>query len=270
MLTALSVGFGSSIGGKESQEDRVVCIHDMAEHGLLEVSCDVRISFFAVYDGHGGAKCSQFLFENFHVELGRHAKLGFNPLTAIRETWASMDRKFYDRCVREAHNLLINITRDGSTATIAVVVGDDLYVANCGDSAAGVVLSSGEYESLTEDHGTTNPIEVERVKSAGGLLRDQSFLRRKNAPWCCFLERVHGKPRLSPGGLLVTRSFGDFHAKVDLLGGISDVVIPTHGVIRYKKLDSAVNIIILASDGLWDAVPIEKIVEKLGQSRSVM
>ena len=34
-------------------------------------------------------------------------------------------------------------------------------------------------------------------------------------PWCCLLEDVVvGKPRVYPGGLLVTRAFGDFSAKV--------------------------------------------------------
>lgn len=43
------------------------------EH-ITDVSCasySCRVSFFAVFDGHGGARASQFAAENLHLNLAK-------------------------------------------------------------------------------------------------------------------------------------------------------------------------------------------------------
>jgi hypothetical protein len=60
---------------------------------------------------------------------------------------------------------------------------------------------------LTEDHGTANKDEFSRCQGAGGEMRTQTFLSPLFFPFCCISRaKVVGKPRLYPGGLLVTRS----------------------------------------------------------------
>lgn len=253
----LKFGYFSSIGQKAKQEDRLVCIPDMTSiPGLVEFSIlpDKRLSYFAVFDGHGGAKCSTFLSQNFHMELGRHKKIVTQPITALRETWKGMDKIYYDHCLRQASGDESAVSCDGSTATVVLVVGDDMYILNCGDSAGGVISSEGTIEILTEDHGTHNSVEATRVVANGGVLRDQGIKFYKPFPLCCFAASQQAKLRLYPGGLLVTRAFGDFNAKVAILGGIAGVVIHDHGEVRHKKLDSGIRSIILASDGLWDGL----------------
>ena len=44
-----------------------------------------RRSFYAVFDGHGGSLCSEFLANNFHVVLAQNAKLKYAPLQALQE-----------------------------------------------------------------------------------------------------------------------------------------------------------------------------------------
>jgi serine/threonine protein phosphatase PrpC len=150
--------------------------------------------------------------------------------------------------------------RDGSTAVVCLLVGSKLIVANCGDSSALLVKWSGgggdggggggrgggvaatnqnnqnkknqkppkraafEVVKLTEDHGTENAAEALRVQAAGASLRQQrSAFAMRGFPWCCLTHSVLvGKPRLYPGGLLVTRSFGDWFAKLPELGGIRE------------------------------------------------
>ncbi len=51
-----------------------------------------------------------------------------------------------------------------------------------------------------------------------------------------------------------------------LLGGNPECVLSSHGEIRYKKIDSSVRTLILASDGLWDALSPEEIVKVLDLS----
>jgi serine/threonine protein phosphatase PrpC len=257
-----SIGYYASIGGKAAQEDRLVCIEDMrAIPGLLEgPSIEKKISYFAVFDGHGGSKCSTYLAAEFHVELGRHPKLGVQPITALRETGKKFDDTYYKHCLSQVRGDVREIACDGSTASVAVVVGDDLYMLNCGDSAAGLISTSGGIEILTEDHGTENISEATRVVANGGVLRNQTAPHRKHFPCCCFITPARkAKQRLYPGGLLVTRAFGDFNAKIAELGGLPGVVVADHGEIKYKKLDNSIKSIILASDGLWDGLTKDKI-----------
>ena len=65
---------------------------------------------------------------------------------------------------------------------------------------------------------------------------------------------------MHPGGILVTRSFGDFYSKVPQLGGIKGSLIPKNGDISYLQATAdGLQRIILGSDGLWDALTIDEI-----------
>jgi serine/threonine protein phosphatase PrpC len=215
-----------------------------------------------------------------------------------------MDAKFYEFCMKrweadcssggvsptslpdpdEDPTEGIVFPRDGSTATVCVVVGNQAYITNCGDSAAAVVrrkvkgssssdrslraLSSARasgdaataataaaagtaaaasasatmksggaaaVQLLTEDHGTNNKSEAARLRSAGGELREAVF-RVAAFPFCCLpWKALRSKPRAYPGGLLVTRAFGNFHAKV------SDVPLI---VLVHKRYDAVQTICI--------------------------
>lgn len=89
--------------------------------------------------------------------------------------------------------------KSGSTAVIACIVGNQLFVANAGDSEAILGRQAGTGKKakvdpvvLTEKHIPTNEQEKQRITAAGGLV-------------------VFG--RLF-GSLAVSRSFGDKDYKV--------------------------------------------------------
>ena len=44
-------------------EDSYACIQDMM------IDDEVSVTYYAVFDGHGGADCAQFLRENLHLEI---------------------------------------------------------------------------------------------------------------------------------------------------------------------------------------------------------
>jgi serine/threonine protein phosphatase PrpC len=73
------------------------------------------------------------------------------------------------------------------------------------------------------------------------------------------VDKNLGKPRVYPGGLLVTRSFGDFHAKLPLGGGKPGTVIHDYEEIKEVDIDPNWLYFIVASDGVWDGIPMEKI-----------
>lgn len=44
-------------------EDSYMLIQDM------QIDHDVAVTYYAVFDGHGGPTCAEFLKDNLHIEL---------------------------------------------------------------------------------------------------------------------------------------------------------------------------------------------------------
>ena len=257
----MKVRFGcfSAVGGRPYQEDRLVA------HVDLEGNSG---HFFAVFDGHGGAEVSDFLSKTFHEILSEHAKIKTQPLTALQECWAGFDDRCYQACQKvEAKDRSKSFPQDGSTGTVCYIAGSDVYILNCGDSAAySVAPGCTSSALLTEDHGTLNVAEVARCEKAGGYLKADTYSVSGRFPFCCIPKRVVGKPRVYPGGLMVTRAFGDFHAKVEYLGGRRGVVVHDHGRIKYVKASSqGLRFLVLASDGVWDGLSIDQVTALISQ-----
>lgn len=253
-------GCGIGIGGRPYQEDRLVAVRTV-------VMDQPDSYFFAVFDGHGGDKVSSFLSKNFHSVLSMHPKFSILPIAALQETWTGFDDKCFNELRKvEQDNGLKMFPPDGSTGTVCMVNGNDIYVTNCGDSACYSISGSGDFSMMTEDHGTGNPLELDRCVKAGGTLREQIVHNPYPFPFCCVSQVTTAKPRVMPGGLLVTRAFGDFSAKVDYLGGRKGVVIPSHGRINYINAAKTLpKFIVLASDGVWDALSTEDISKVIAQ-----
>ena len=98
-----------------------------------------------------------------------------------------------------------------------------LYVANVGDTRA-VLNRNGNAQRLTIDHKASDPVEIERVLSVGGTIKD---------------GRV-------AGGLAITRALGD-HA-------FKNYGLSSSPHISKQTLSSLDKHLILASDGVWDTV----------------
>jgi len=91
------------------------------------------------------------------------------PLAALQETWSSIDADFYNFCILQSIPA-DQLIQDGSTATVCLVINNDIYVANCGDSPCYTLTNEGVASIITEDHGTHIESEVERIVAEGGTL----------------------------------------------------------------------------------------------------
>lgn len=115
----------------------------------------------------------------------------------------------------------------GSTACIAVVRMESghrvCYIANCGDTRA-VISRNGVAERMSVDHKCTDPLEIDRVKAAGGIIID---------------ERVGGS-------LAVSRAFGDYALKSE--GVTAMPYVRKHFLRPYDKY------LVIATDGVWDVL----------------
>lgn len=79
----------------------------------------------------------------------------------------------------------------GCTAVVAVVKGNELWVANAGDSRA-VLCRGGQALALSEDHKPQSETERNRITAAGGFVSDVGGVSRSALP------DSHAKLSLNP------------------------------------------------------------------------
>ncbi|XP_031376416.1 probable protein phosphatase 2C 59 [Punica granatum] len=182
------------------------------------------VGLFGVFDGHGGARAAEYVKQNLFSNLIKHPKFITDTKSAIADAYNHTDTEFL-----KSEN---NQNRDaGSTASTAILVGDRLLVANVGDSRA-VICRGGKAFAVSRDHKPDQTDERQRIEDAGGFVM-----------WA-------GTWRVG-GVLAVSRAFGDRLLKQYVVADPE---------IQEEKVDSTLEFLILASDGLWDVVTNEEAV----------
>ncbi|KAI9118298.1 hypothetical protein K1719_010630 [Acacia pycnantha] len=182
------------------------------------------VGLFGVFDGHGGARAAEYVKQNLFSNLITHPKFISDTKSAIADAYNHTDSEFL-----KSENTQ---NRDaGSTASTAILVGDRLLVANVGDSRA-VICRGGNAIAVSRDHKPDQTDERQRIEDAGGFVM-----------WA-------GTWRVG-GVLAVSRAFGDRLLKQYVVADPE---------IQEEKVDSSLEFLILASDGLWDVVSNEEAV----------
>ncbi|KAB1205016.1 putative protein phosphatase 2C 52 [Morella rubra] len=120
---------------------------------------------------------------------------------------------------------------DGSTASTAVLIGNHLYVANVGDSMA-VISKAGTAIALSEYHKPNRSDERKRIESAGGVVMWAGTWRVGSV-------------------LAMSRAFGNRMLKQ---------FVVAEPEIQDQEIDEEFELLVLASDGLWDVVPTKDAV----------
>ncbi|EYU20377.1 hypothetical protein MIMGU_mgv1a012801mg [Erythranthe guttata] len=140
----------------------------------------------------------------------------------------------------------------GSTAVVVIKQGEDLVVANLGDSRA--VLGTRSEDGIMAVQLTTDlkpgvKSEAERIRRLNGrvvALEAEPHIQRVWLPY-----------ENSPG-LAMSRAFGDF-------------VLKNHGIIcipdvTYHRLTPNDEFIVLASDGVWDVMSNNEVMGVVSSS----
>lgn len=83
-------------------EDRVSIILNIIKPKFKDTVYWPRCSFFGVYDGHGGAACADYLRDQLHQLIVKHADFPENPKKAIEGAFAEAENTFLDYAESQA------------------------------------------------------------------------------------------------------------------------------------------------------------------------
>ena len=252
---------------KKWKRKKIKCMHDLSKTGLSgdekKVNQDNYFIFknfvqgfeniyMGVCDGHGyyGHEVSGFIKENLPMNLN-HAlkKKNLNLLTddlslVIKKCFLNENRNLLD-------NHQIDSDLSGSTCISVIYTPKKLIIANLGDSRCILgkyINNKWSAENLSRDHKPTIQEEADRILKIGGRIHP---MKDEDGEFIGPL-RVYMKDKEMPG-LAMTRSFGDYFGS--LAGTISEPEITEHILSQEDKF------IILASDGLFEFIESEVIVE---------
>lgn len=224
---AFEYGVTSEQGSRKTMED---------QHAMVGEA----VPFFAVYDGHGGTQCAEFLRDNLHTLILNHPDVMTEPEKVIREGIAKAERLFLTKCANEK-------IESGSTCAVALIVDDTLVTGNVGDTEI-VLCRAGSPLVLSTKHNLhSNEAENERVKACGGRI---------------ISNRV-GHPKFNPQvlSLGITRAIGDAGFKLDEYtdGRPSGVIADAE--TRSTKLTDDDEFLVIGCDGLWDVMSYDRVID---------
>lgn len=244
-----NTGIVSDKGGRPYLEDRYAWIHD------LYINDDFWATYYAIFDGHGGEECAEFLRDNYHYYLRKEL------LTEIEKSESgNVNEAVHNAFIntsRLTDNKFLEVYKDrankwGATAVICLIIADTLYWANIGDARA-VLCRDGKAINLSKDHKVNREDEQQRIKGDGGYI---------------VFGRVLGR-------LAITRAFGDFECKNLEVQNKDTGEVETKSFIlsdpevREVKIDPRDDqFIVMASDGLYDRYSSQDVVDVICQKLS--
>ncbi|PHT67315.1 putative protein phosphatase 2C 3 [Capsicum annuum] len=189
-------------------------------------------SVFAIFDGHNGTAAAVFSKDH----LLNHV-LSAIPRGLGRDEWLhALPRALVAGFVKTDKEFQRKGQTSGTTATFVIVDGWTVTVASVGDSRCILETQGGAVSELTVDHRLEeNAEERERVTASGGEVGRLSI---------CGGTEI-GPLRCWPGGLCLSRSIGDMD--------VGEFIVPIP-YVKQVKLSTGGGRLIIASDGIWDAV----------------
>ncbi|KAI2493791.1 Sigma factor PP2C-like phosphatase [Fragilaria crotonensis] len=193
--------------------------------------------FVGVFDGHGGSDVSRHLRHHLYQRFQREWKRTsweMEHSLSTRSSWRCVRR--FCRSMRKCWARMRCNIRDPRLA-VAIHEGEDgsktLVSANVGDSRA-VLCRRGMAVDMTRDHKPGDEQERARIENMGEQIEDN-------------YGKIHRVKNLS-----LSRAIGDRFAKPTVSG---------EAEIQLFPLREDDEFIVLASDGVWDVMTSEQVVQ---------
>ena len=236
-------------------EDRVSIVINIRRKNNWNKSSWPQCSYFGIFDGHGGSQCADFLKDNLHHFVLDNLNFPADPEKALEEGCIQAEEEFLKMCLKQT-----NVEKSGSCALVMLFVNSDLYIANIGDCRA-IIKDKNKKNaaSITRDHKPEDPLEQERVIKGGGQVSKSNMLNiMKLAGISTNCNHSDLPYRIYPGGLSVSRSFGDVMAKESQLGGNPNVLIARPD-LYHLKIQPTTEYFFVGCDGIYDKSTTDEI-----------
>ena len=258
---------------KDYNEDRVSVCSLVKKPSSSKMKTWPKISYFAIFDGHGGEECSEFLKNNYMNYLVENANFPFDIKLSMIESFQKIEDDFFKLKCKDN---LEDSDKSGSCALVSVIFDNKIYIANIGDSRAIMSIGGGtKVKQLTADQKPDNIKEFERALKNGSKIylddnddpdRDESkieFIKDKAELEKMKEIKENSKEekifRVYPSDLAVMRTVGDIKAKKKEFGGIPGTIINIPEVYIFD-INSSDDFIVMGCDGIFDDLSNQEIV----------
>ncbi|KAK7300920.1 hypothetical protein RJT34_11773 [Clitoria ternatea] len=183
-----------------------------------------KLAFFGIFDGHGGAKAAEYAANNLQKNILDEVIVRDEDDVeeGVKRGYLNTDSDFLKE---DLHG--------GSCCVTALIRNGKLIVSNAGDCRA-VISRGGVAEALTSDHRPSREDERDRIETLGG-----------------YVDLCRGVWRIQ-GSLAVSRGIGDQHLKQ---------WVTAEPETKVLRIEPEHDLLILASDGLWDKVSNQEAVD---------
>lgn len=224
--------FSHSLQGKRAtQEDQHIAILNI-DGKNNEIN---NINFFGVFDGHGGKKVSHYLKNNLPEFFTQKFKKNIFGKNDAFTKYTTQAFDLLQNNLKEKHPRAVEYC--GSTACVGIHFKENnrqyLWIVNVGDSRAVLCNKEGKSVQLSTDHKPNVPEEKKRIENLGGKIT---------------FDGVDWRVKT----LSLSRAFGDLDC----------CPYVTHFPHIFKhKISSNDKFLIVACDGLWDALSNTQAVE---------
>ncbi|OMJ81926.1 hypothetical protein SteCoe_17517 [Stentor coeruleus] len=217
-------GKWSNIGLRPTMEDTDCIRQDL---GI----CHESVAYYAVFDGHGGNVCADYLKDNLYKYLQKCLK-GIDDV----QEWKNFIIQTFNECDLAFSKSFPEVGKVmGSTALVVMLIGRNVVVANTGDCRA-VMSRRGEAIQLTNDHKPDTTDEKARIESAGGFVNSGRVLNK----------------------LGVSRAFGDLNFKHPKKVIICDPEINIFELNTHQD-----EFIVIGCDGLFEAYTNQELISNI-------
>ncbi|KAI0601664.1 phosphatase 2C-like domain-containing protein [Biscogniauxia sp. FL1348] len=229
----LLYGVSAMQGWRISMEDAHCTVLDLlTPQGDDKKTHPSRLSFFGVFDGHGGDKVAQFAGKNIYDILTKQDtfKAG-NYEQSLKDCFLATDRAILSDPQYEEEV-------SGCTACCGLINADKIYIANAGDSRS-VLGVKGRAKPLSFDHKPQNEGEKARITAAGGFVD---------------FGRVNGN-------LALSRAIGDFEFKKSAELAPEQQIVTAYPDVVMHELSDDDEFLVIACDGIWDCQSSQAVIE---------
>mmetsp|Transcript_30919 Transcript_30919/g.80906 ORF Transcript_30919/g.80906 Transcript_30919/m.80906 type:complete len:398 (+) Transcript_30919:121-1314(+) len=256
----IDVGIYTHVGDPavHANEDRATAVLDLLGKFTpagksYKGSPNQLVSFFGVYDGHGGSSCSEYLRKNLHVNIAKNL-YEHNTHEDMKDV---LIKTFEDTEAKECAKFA-----PGSCCTTVLIKGRKVYCANAGDSMA--VIYEGDDRKMTklnDRHGVE--FSKHEIKRLNDCKAEVSKDYETEGAVIARDKRGYFIKALYP-----TRGFGDADFK-ELVAPKPVVVASPTGVgvgyegAAYEFKGKGPFWLLVGCDGLWDFMKESQIKQAL-------